>query len=325
MTSSDLVLEPTALAFPADLRIVAEEAQAYVVGAKAASTRRVYARDWQAFQTWCDQHQLVAMPASVETVALYLTERARDDKIATLRRRLSSISVAHQYAGQLTPTRDPQIGLLLEGIGRKKGTAPERKAAAVTDDLKAMLAALPKNGLQAPRDRALLLLGFAGAFRRSELVALNVVDVQRTRQGLIVTIQRSKTDQTAQGQVIGITPGKEKATCPVRALAAWLSAAGITEGPIFRSVNRYGKVQSGRLTDQSVALIVKRCAAAAGLEPDLYAGHSLRAGLATAAIQGGASEHVAMKQTRHKSQRVFAGYVRDAELFTQNALNFIDL
>jgi integrase len=180
-----------------------------------------------------------------------------------------------------------------------------------------MVAALP-DGLLGVRDRALLLVGFAGAFRRSELVSLDRPDLEFTKDGLTVMLRRSKSDQEGQGRKVGIPYGSNPETCPVRALQAWLEAAAITDGPVFRGVTRHGKVQ-GRLSGYAVALIVKRYAAVGGLDPSRYAGHSLRAGLATAAAIGGASERSIMNQTGHKSITMVRRYIRDGNLFRENA------
>ena len=177
----------------------------------------------------------------------------------------------------------------------------------------------PRDRLIACRDRALLLLGFAGAMRRSELVGLDVADVVETADGLVVTIRRSKTDQEGQGRKIGIPYGSKLATCPVRSVRAWKTRAKITEGPLFRQVNRHGKVLEGRLGDRTVALVVKRAVAATGVDAASYAGHSLRAGLATAAAMAGVSERVIQGQTGHKSLPILRRYIREGSLFRENA------
>ena len=181
-----------------------------------------------------------------------------------------------------------------------------------------MVATLPDN-LLGLRDRALLLIGFAGAFRRSELVSLDVEDVEECAEGLRVTLRRSKTDQEGAGEVKGIPYGRKLETCPVRALRAWLEAAGITAGPIFRSVNRHGQVQPGRLSDKAVALVVKRAAEAAGFDATRYAGHSLRTGLTTSAAAAGVQERDIMRQTGHRSVNMVRRYIREGELFRSNA------
>jgi integrase len=200
-----------------------------------------------------------------------------------------------------------------KGIRRVHGTAPNRKAPLRAADIRTLVSTLDLTRLGGLRDRALLVFGFAGAFRRSELVALDVADVDWQDDGLVVHIRRSKTDQQGQGQAIGILYGSDPATCPVRTLRAWLDASGITEGAIFRQVDRHGNVY-GRLTGKSAAERVKVACTRAGLDGDRYGGHSLRAGMITSAIEGGATEHRTMLHSRHKSVHVFRTYVRDLNL-----------
>ena len=203
-----------------------------------------------------------------------------------------------------------------QGIARAKSVKQDKKTPTLTDDIRAMVDTLD-NRLIGIRDRAMLLLGFAGAMRRSELAALNVEDVEIKPQGLFVTIQRSKTDQLGEGQVIGIPYGSTYETCPVRSMQAWLEASGITEGALFRSIDRHGNIK-GRIPDDVVARVVKKCAEAAELDASKYAGHSLRAGLATSGALAGATLEDIMRQTRHKSERVARGYVRVADVFKNN-------
>ncbi len=212
----------------------------------------------------------------------------------------------------------------MKGIRRVKGTAQEGKAPTLTADIRAMVTALSSSPI-GMRDRALLLLGFAGAFRRSEIVALDVADLQFNRQGVVVTLRRSKTDQEGQGRAVGIPHGAHGATCPVKALRAWLKAAAIDEGPIFRPVNRHGHIAPARLSAGAVAEIVKRCAQAAGLDPANYAGHSLRAGLATSAAAAGVSERAIMAQTGHRSVAIARRYIREGSLFRENAAGAVGL
>ena len=181
-----------------------------------------------------------------------------------------------------------------------------------------MVAGLPE-GLLGIRDRALLLVGFAGAFRRSELVGLDIADLDFNHDGLTVTLRRSKTDQEGEGRKVGLPYGSNPSTCPVRSLQAWIEASAIEAGPVFRSVNRHGRLQPDRLSDKAVALVVKRRAEAAGLDPSRYAGHSLRAGLATAAANAGVSERAIMAQTGHRSVQMVRRYIRDGSLFRENA------
>lgn len=310
----------------ATLAQVDDQARDYIGAARAPNTLRGYRADWGHFSAWCATQGLTALPATPQTVSRYLTTQAGQRKTGTLSRRLSAIAQAHKVAGHSSPTQDATLRLVWAGIRRTHGTAQVGKTATAVDELRRMVTTLP-DSLLGLRDRALLLLGFAGAFRRSELVALDVADVRSTTDGLIVTVRRGKTDQEGTGRAIGIPYGSTPATCPVRAVAAWRLAADIQVGPLLRSVNRHGHTHAGRMSDRSVALIVKRAAAAAGLDPALYAGHSLRAGLATAAAGAGVSERVIAQQTGHKSMVVLRRYIRAGTLFApgENAAAAIGL
>jgi site-specific recombinase XerD len=298
---------------------VVKDAMEYAANSKSANTTRAYKNDWQDFTAWCAEQGLVALPATAETVALYVTAKAAKCKVSTLERRLGAVSQAHKAAGHAPiSTRLEPLHSVWQGIKRVKGTAQHGKAAAQTADIRAMVETLPDT-LLGVRDRALLLIGFAGAFRRSELVSLDADQVQYSKEGLVVTLVRSKTDQEAQGRKVGIPYGSNPATCPVRAYQAWIETSGIKDGAVFRSVNRHGHVQNGRLSDKAVALVVKRCAEAAGLDASQYAGHSLRAGLATSAAAAGVSERAIMAQTGHRSVNMVRRYIREGSLFRENA------
>lgn len=310
--------KPQAENLPVALTDWGEQARDYVRQARSHNTRRAHASDWDDFQRWCQPYGFVPLPARPETIGLYLTSLAGALKPSTLGRRLATISQVHQAAGHDTPTKAAPVRLVWAGIRRAKGTEQHGKNPAVTAELRRMVDTLEEN-LLGTRDRGLLLIGFAGAFRRSELVGLDVSDVQAGHDGLTVYIRKSKTDQEGQGRKIGIPYGSQPHTCPVRALAAWLEKSGLTEGPLWRAVNRHGQMQPGRLSDKSVALIVKRCAKKAGLDPAKYAGHSLRAGLATSAAAAGVSERSIMAQTGHKSVQMTRRYIRDGSLFRDNA------
>jgi integrase len=302
MSSTDNALAP-----------LAETARQYLRQAKSDNTRRAYRADWKHFEAWCVAHELAPLLAREETLVLYFSELAATHKVSTLQRRLAAISQAHQVAGFETPTRGPVIRNLLAGIRRAKGTAPAVKTPALTEDIRLMVRAMP-DSLLGCRDRALLLTGFAGAFRRSELVSLDVDDFAFEREGAVVTLRRSKTDAAGQGRKIGIPLGSGK-TCPVRALERWMEAAKIEEGPLFRPVTRHGQVEDCRLSDKAVALIVKRWTQAVGLDPADYAGHSLRSGLATSAARNGASERSIMNQTGHRSVQMVRRYIREGTVF----------
>jgi len=296
-----------------------EKAREFVHAAKAPSTVRAYRSDWRDFKTWCAASGLTSMPAAPETVALYLAARADTLKPATLGRRLAAIAKAHQAAGHDSPAsmRHAAVSEVIKGIRRTKGVAQERKAPLLAAQLIHALGAM-RSDLVGLRGRALLLVGFAGAFRRSELVALDVADVQAGEDGLTVTLRRSKTDQEGAGRKIGIPRGQSPETCPVRALQAWLTAASITEGALFLSVNRHGQV-GGRLSDKRVANVVKQAVAPLGLDAKNFAGHSLRAGLVTSAAIQGRSDRSIMNQTGHRSVAMVQRYVREASLFRDNA------
>ncbi len=302
------------------LAIAMEQAHDYAQKSKTVNTRRAYRADWADFTAWCIAHALAALPAEPETIALYLAAHAADRKPSTLARRLTAIAQAHKTAGHESPTAHPSVRQVVAGIRRVKGTTQEGKAAAVTREVRAMCEALPLTpALRRRRDAALLLVGFAGAFRRSELVALDIADVTWKMEGLEVTIRRGKTDQEGQGRKIGIPYGSTPTSCPVRALRGWLDATGIIDGALFHGITRHDQLLPGRLSDKGVARVVKRAAAAAGFDPAIYSGHSLRAGLATAAAQAGISERSIMAQTGHKSIPMVRKYIRDGSLWRENA------
>jgi len=297
---------------------VTAQAREYAQQSKADSTRRAYASDWADFAAWCQAQGRESLPAGPETVALYVTGLAGERKVATIQRRIAAISQAHQFAGHESPTGHVVVRTVMAGIRRAKGTAQAGKRPILTEDLRALIAQVPDTAT-GQRDRALLLLGFAGGFRRSELVGLNLTDLNFTRDGLVVMLRRSKTDQEAQGREVGIPYGSNPATCPARAVRAWADALGEGDGPLFRPINRHGQVLNRRLTDKSVALVVKRWAAAAGIESGGVAGHSLRAGLATSAAAAGVPERAIMAQTGHRSVTTLRKYIRSGSLFLENA------
>jgi site-specific recombinase XerD len=302
-----------------DLAELLERAEGYALRAKAPATLRAYATDWRHFTAWCAARGLGPLPAEVRTVAAYLSGHAGRSAITTLRRRLSSISQIHQAAGWPSLTATAEVRLVWQGIVRTHGTRPARRAEpAVTETLRALVAGFD-DSRQGCRDRALLLVGFAGFLRRSELVALDVADVAEVPEGLEVLVRRSQTDQHGEGAVLPIPWGRHAATCPVRAWRAWLAAASIADGPAFRAVDRHGNVGAGRLSDRTVARVVKRAAVRAGLDPAEFSGHSLRSGLAVAAAQAGVAEGLIMEQGRWKSPSVVRTYVRRGELWREVA------
>jgi integrase len=300
-----------------DLAATAATAARYARGAKAASTRRAYELDWRDFTSWCAVRGLAALPAEPTTVSFYLADSASRLKPATIARRLVTIGVAHDAAGLESPCGAKRVREVWAGIQRAHGTAPVRKTPLVLDALRACLLELG-DSLRDDRDRALLLVGFAGALRRSEIVALDVDDLEWVPEGIILHIRRSKTDPLGAGRVTGIPIGTHEATSPTLALQRWLLRAGIQRGAIWRGVSSHDNPRASRLADKQVARIVKRVCDAAGLQGD-YSGHSLRAGLATTAAAAGASEAAIMAQTGHKSLLIARSYIRPASLFAANA------
>jgi len=323
MSTASLVPAPSSA--PLALVELVEQAKGYAAASRAGATRRAYGSDWAAFTAWCASAGTASLPAAPSTVAVYLAHLAEQGRaVASIGRALVAISQAHRLAGHPSPRSAAVVGETMRGIRRTHGVAQGSKAPVLVEQLRAMLEALPATTM-GDRDRALLALGFAGAFRRSELVGLDVGDLAFNRDGLEVTLRRSKTDQEGQGRKVGVPYGGNPSTCPVRAVRAWLDAAAIVDGPVFRSVNRHGQVSADRLSDRAVALVVQRHAAAHGLDAARFGGHSLRSGLATTAAKAGKSERAIMAQTGHRSVTMVRRYIRDASLFTDNAAAGIGL
>jgi site-specific recombinase XerD len=307
---------PPRVSLPAELAPDLTRAAEYAREEKAEATRRAYRSDFRIFEAWCRGRDVSALPATPATVAAFLANDVEaGSRPSTLGRRVAAIRYTHKLAGQPVPTDDERVKATMRGIRRSVGTAPRKKAPATAERIIAMALSTGED-LKGLRDRALLLIGFAGAFRRSELVALDLEDLEEGELGFRVTIRRSKTDQEGVGQTIAIVRGS--VACPVAALKAWVSAAGITAGPIFRSVKKGGAV-AGRLPAQSVADIVKEYAERVGLDSALFAGHSIRSGFLTSAAKRGASIFKMMDQSRHRSVETLRGYVRDAEIFKEHA------
>jgi integrase len=252
---------------------------------------------------------------------LYIADVAETMKPSTLQRRLAAIAVAHKAAGYESPTSHEVVRSVLAGTRRRLGVAQGQKEALGVDELRTMVTPLGDSAIDL-RDRALLLVGFAGAMRRSELVGLDVADARFERAGVVLALRRSKTNQQGNAEEIAIPYGSDVTTCPVRALQAWLER--IDDGPLFRSIDRHGNI-GGRLSDHSVALVVKDRAAKAGLDADKVAGHSLRSGFATSAARAGKSEAAIMRQTRHKSVIVARRYIRQGTKWDDHAGHGIGL
>jgi integrase len=308
-----------------DLEAAAVRVRDYLRNTRAEATRRAYASDWQHFSTWCRAHSLPDLPAAPGSLMLYLGELAgAGKKISTLTRRVAAIAQVHRTAGFESPSDSRGVRELLSGIRRTHGSASRGKEALLSDDLRAMLKPLGSS-LRDVRDRALLLVGFAGAFRRSELVGILREDVAFVAEGLVIQLRRTKTDPEGQGREVALPRGGRRQTCPVAALEDWFGRSGISEGAVFRGVSRHGNLAAQALTPTAVALIVKERAFAAGLDPAVYSGHSLRAGFATSAALGGAPEWAIMKQTGHRSRTMLDRYVRVASRFRSNAVTFTGL
>lgn len=278
----------------------------------APATERALRGDLAHFQDWGG-----SVPSTPATICAYVGDHAGHHAVATIQRRVASISKAHQMAGLLNPCRAEIVKATLCGLRRKHGTAQRQAKPLMRDDLLLVLDGLGET-LRDQRDRALLLLGFAGGFRRSELVALQWADIETVRQGLIVTIRRSKTDQEGAGRRIGIPHGRTP-HCPVAAVEAWLSASAIDTGPLFRPITRHGHVATTPLTGDAVSVLLRERLTAAGIDPEGYSGHSLRAGFATSAAQAGVSTFKIRQQTGHATDAMLARYVREGELFAGNA------
>lgn len=327
----------------------------YAAAARAETTRLAYGSDWEHFRRWCDEHGRHPLPAAAETVAAYLSAFAGALATSTLSRRRTVIRIAHAAAGLDSPTEHPGVREVWSGIRRGHGTAAAAKTALWTADLARLIATVPTVPTTPPtiagaaepgvllgvRDRALLLLGFAGALRRSELAALDVDDVTDDPHGLVVRVGRSKTDQDGAGAVVGVPFGHQDELCPVRAVHAWRAALAATlgvdrdalAGPLFRPVDRHGRLGApralagpdARLSPAAIRLVVQRRCAAAGLDPRRYGAHSLRSGFATQASANGAAERDVMRHGRWRSVAVARGYVQRGNLFTDNAAGRLGL
>ena len=314
-----------ALSAPAegrDLEHLLAEAAKFISAAKARSTRDAYTADARDFAAFCKAHSLPSLPSTSQAVALYITQLARHATVATIRRRLAAINYTHREAGYSDSPASARNNFIvrevLNGIRRTRGTAQHGADPLLADAVKRIAAACPDT-LLGTRDRALVLCGFSGAFRRSELThILEVDDLTFTPQGLYIRLPRSKTDQEQAGRTVAIGMGEHAESCPVRALRAWLDAANISVGPVFRAVDLKGRVSDAPLHPRSISKILKRAAQRAGIDPRNVSGHSLRAGMATTAAIHGAEEREIARTTGHKTAAMVRRYIRDGELLRSN-------
>ncbi len=311
--------------------VLSASAAAALESATADNTRRSYAAAWADFVRWCGLNERQALPATPETVADYLAAMAEGYKLATVRHRLSVLNQAHEAQGLDAPGKTRLVRSVVRGIANQKASGGERKKKAepvLTAHLQAIASKLDRKATtEAKRDKALLLIGFAGAFRRSELGALTVEDLNFEDRGVKITIRKSKTDQAGDGQAIGIAAGRNPSTCPVAALREWLSASGIVSGPVFQSFRKGGKLTGRGMSGEAIRLMIKaRIGGALGESfADVFSGHSLRRGFVSQGVLNGATERGMMKTTRHKSVEVFRSYVKDFGVWQDNETGALGL
>ncbi|WP_407122843.1 hypothetical protein [Bradyrhizobium sp. STM 3561] len=328
-------------ALPATAVEIAAKAKGYADQAQAENTRSAYASDWAVFEEWCGRQGVASHAADAGIVLAFLVDTAGKVTVSTQRRRLAAIKSRLRHFGLALDTSAEPFRSVWKGIRRAHGRPPAKKSPLMPAQLRRALGAVP-SGLTGVRDRALLLIGFAGGLRRNELAAIEVLArpgadwIEEGPDGLTIHLVRSKGDQEGEGQAIGIPPGMHRSTCPVRAWRAWLEASGITAGPAFRSIDRHGRMSEDPLCAHSIALIVKRAAIAGELASGAsqsdaeavakkFAGHSLRRGLATSAARNKAPGHLIQKQLRHRKYDTTAGYIEEAQLHDENAASYAGL
>ena len=283
---------------------------------KAKNTLRAYQADFRDFSIFCSKNGFNSIPTEPKILSLYLTHLSATSKFSTLKRRIASISVVHKMKGHYLDTKHPIVMENLHGIRRAKGTKQLGKKPILINDLKSIINAIDEfNKIEKKklRDKAILLVGFSGGFRRSELVEIEYDDVEFVSEGVKIFIKRSKTDQSGEGMIKAIPYFENKNFCPVVNLKKWIDYSVIKSGKIFN------------ISDKSVALIIKKYASLSGLDPNKYGGHSLRSGFATSTAESGAEERNIMAMTGHKTTQMVRRYIKDANLFKNNALNKIKI
>ena len=295
---------------------------------KANNTLRAYKSDFRDFGIFCSKHGFNSMPTDPKIVSLYITHLSRSSKISTLRRRLVSIVVIHRLKGHYLDTKHPAIIENLMGIKRKKGSIQTGKKPLLINHLKQIINIIDEQKIEKIkklRNRTLILIGFGGGFRRSELISINYEDLDFVEEGVKITIRKSKTDQFGEGLLKGLPYFTNEKYCPVTSLKNWINLSKIKTGAIFRRFSKGSKLTSSRLTDQSVVLLIKEYLKLAGIENENFSGHSLRSGFATVAAESGADERSIMAMTGHKTTQMVRRYIREANIFKNNALSKIKI
>ena len=311
-----------------DIKKLHEETLENLKSSKANNTLRAYKSDFRDFGVFCTKHGFNSMPTEPKIVSLYLTHLSTSTKISTLRRRLVSIGVVHKLKGHYLDTKHPVIIENLMGIKRKKGSIQIGKKPILINHLKEIINVIDNQKIEKIkklRNRTLILIGFGGGFRRTELISIDYEDLDFVEEGLKITLRRSKTDQFGEGLVKGIPYFTNEKYCPVISLKNWINFSKIKTGPIFRRFAKGSILTENRLTDQSVVLIIKDCLKLAGIENKNFSGHSLRSGFATVAAESGADERSIMAMTGHKTTQMVRRYIKEANIFKNNALNKVKL
>ena len=310
-----------------DIKALQEETLLNLENSKANNTVRAYKSDFNDFGLFCAKNGFKSLPSEPKIVSLYLTHLStKDAKISTLKRRLVSIGVIHKLKGHYLDTKHPSIIENIMGIKRRKGSIQKAKKPILIKSLKLIINAIDKKNKQEIkkfRDRSIILIGFSGGFRRNEIVSLDYDDLDFVPEGLKINIKRSKTDQFGEGFTKALPYFDSSQYCPVISLKNWLNISKITSGPIFRRFLKGSKLSENRLTDQTVAILIKEYLNLAGINSKNYSGHSLRSGFATSAAESGVEERNIMAMTGHKSTEMVRRYIKEANLFKNNALNKI--
>ncbi len=310
-----------------DIKGLQEETLLNLQSSKANNTVRAYKSDFNDFGLFCVKNGFKSLPTEPNIVSLYLTYLStKDTKISTLKRRLVSIGVIHKLKGHYLDTKHPSIIENIMGIKRRKGSIQKGKKPILINNLKEIINVideLKREEIKKIRDRSIILIGFSGGFRRNEIVSLDFDDLDFVTEGIKINLKRSKTDQYGEGTVKGLPYFENSRYCPVLSIQKWIEISKISSGPLFRRFTKGSNLSENRLTDQTVALLIKEYLQLAGIDSKNYSGHSLRSGFATAAAESGAEERSIMAMTGHKSTEMVRRYIKEANLFKNNALNKI--